>query len=56
MTWCKFSAVRGLNGYPEYFKIACARVAPDQEQPDVILTMPKSKPEEQPDLFSFTAA
>lgn len=48
----------GIEREPEYFEIAKARVAHGQEQPQMILSMPKPDPEteKEPDLFGFSAA
>jgi DNA modification methylase len=48
----------GIEREPEYFQIACSRVVPGHEQPEMIIPMPdkKPEPERQPDLFGFSAA
>lgn len=48
----------GIEREPEYFRIACARIEPGHEQPEMILKMPEREPEpdREPDLFGFTAA
>ncbi len=45
----------GIEQEPEYYAIACSRILPNQNLPQVILS-PAKKEEAEPDLFSFSVA